>query len=117
MSSPALNNSISKLRAIKLAHTVIWAILAGCIVALPFAGIWRLFPLAAFLTAVVLAECVVLAYNGSRCPLTDLAARYTTDRADNFDIYLPLWLARYNKAIFGVLFVIGEMVVLWRWLR
>jgi hypothetical protein len=23
------------------------------------------------------------------------------DRADNFDIYLPVWLARHNKVIFG----------------
>ena len=34
-----------------------------------------------------------------RCPLTDVAARYTTDRAENFDIHLPLWLAKYNKII------------------
>jgi hypothetical protein len=46
-----------------------------------------------------------------------MAARYTDDRADNFDIYLPLWLARYNKHIFGFLFVVGELVVLWRWTR
>jgi hypothetical protein len=29
-----------------------------------------------------------------RCPLTGIAARYTDDRRDNFDIYLPPWLAR-----------------------
>jgi hypothetical protein len=34
-----------------------------------------------------------------------VAARYTDDRRDNFDIYLPLWLARHNKLIFGWLFV------------
>jgi hypothetical protein len=64
---------------------------------------------------VVLVECLVLALNRGRCPLTDLAGRYTTERADNFDIYLPLWLARYNKAIFGVLFVAGVLFVLTRW--
>ena len=40
-----------------------------------------------------------------RCPLTDLAARYTDDRRANFDIYLPLWLAANNKRIFGSVFV------------
>ncbi len=33
--------------------------------------------------------CGVLAANGGRCPLSDLAARYTDERASNFDIYLP----------------------------
>ena len=64
----------------------------------------------------VLAECAVLALNGMRCPLTDLAARYTGERAANFDIYLPEWLARNNKTVFGALFVAGEIVVLARWM-
>jgi hypothetical protein len=49
--------------------------------------------------------------------LTNWAARFTDDRADNFDIYLPNWLARYNKVIFGTLFAVNELIVLWRWLR
>ncbi len=47
---------------------------------------------------VMLVEVAVLAFNGMRCPLTDLAARYTDDRRDNFDIYLPLWLAAIQQA-------------------
>ena len=49
--------------------------------------------------------------------LSDLAARFTDDRAHNFDIYLPNWLAQHNKVIFGALFVAGELVVLGCWLR
>ena len=70
---------------------------------------------AVILSGIVLLECGVLAVNGGRCPMTDLAARYTLDRAANFDIYLPNWLARYNKAIFGTLFVLSELIVAWRW--
>jgi len=44
-----------------------------------------------------------------------VAERYTDDRRDNFDIYLPLWLARYNKEIFGVLFLAGVLYTLARW--
>ena len=51
-----------------------------------------------------------------RCPLTDLAARYTDDRRANFDIYLPLWLAANNKRIFGSVFVAGLVVAAVRWL-
>jgi hypothetical protein len=74
--------------------------------------------LGALLSALVLFEfeCAVLALNRGSCPLTDLAARYTDERRDNFDIYLPLWLARYNKTIFGSLFVVGELFVLASWL-
>lgn len=103
--------------AIKLAHTVICAILAGSIVALPSLGRFRRFRWAAILTGLVLLECGVLALNGGRCPLSDLAQRFTTDRADNFDIYLPNWLARYNKAIFGTLFAVGELMVLRYWIE
>ncbi len=50
-----------------------------------------------------------------RCPLTDLAARYTGDRSPNFDIYLPPLLAHYNKEIFGLLFIAGLLLGLARW--
>ena len=49
----------------------------------------------------------MLAFNGMRCPLTDVASRYTTERQANFDIYLPLWLARHNQRIFGTLYAAG----------
>jgi len=102
--------------AIKVAHTVIWAFFVACILALPVAGLLRRFDWALALTALVLVECAALAMNQMRCPLTDLAARFTEELSDSFDIYLPSWLARYNKQIFGTLFVAGELVVLWRWL-
>lgn len=79
------------LTAIKLLHTLIWAVLAACIVALPVAGMLRRFRWAAILIGIVLLECAVLAINGGRCPLSDLAARFTPDRSYNFDIYLPGW--------------------------
>ena len=104
------------LTAIRLLHTVVWAVLACFIVALPIAAFMRRFGWALILTAVVVGECGVLAANRGRCPLTDWAARYTEDREANFDIYLPNWLARNNKAIFGTLFVVNELIVLWRWL-
>jgi hypothetical protein len=103
--------------AIKLLHTFIWAVFALCILALPATALLRRFDWAVALTLLVLLECAVLAVNRGRCPLTDLAGRYTDNRADNFDIFLPVWLARHNKTIFGTLFVAGELFVLWRWVQ
>ena len=64
------------LTTIKLLHTVIWAFLAGCILALPVLAVLRRFRWAAILTVIVLLECVVLALNSGKCLLTDLAAHF-----------------------------------------
>jgi hypothetical protein len=104
------------LLVIKLLHTAIWLFFVACIVAIPIAGARSRFRSALLLIALVLIECTVLALNRLRCPLTDLAARYTDNRSDNFDIYLPRWLARHNKTIFGTLFVLGSIFVALQWL-
>ena len=103
------------LRAVKFAHTLIWALFAGCILVLPFVAWRRNFIAASVLIAVVFAEVFVLMVNRLRCPLTDVAARYTDDRRDNFDIYLPIVIARYNKQIFGTLFVAGILFTIAMW--
>jgi hypothetical protein len=109
MTSPA------SLRAVKAFHTLVWAFFAGCILALPVAA-WRGdLGLALVLIGAVSFEVLVLAVNRMRCPLTGVAARYTEDRRDNFDIYLPLWLDRHNKRIFGGLFAAGVVFTLARW--
>ena len=88
---------------------------AGCILVLPIVAWRRNFAAAAVLIAIVLIEVLILVVNQFRCPLTDVAARYTDDRRDNFDIYLPLWVARYNKQIFSGLFVAGILFTLLMW--
>jgi hypothetical protein len=104
------------LTAVKALHTAIWGAMVACILGAPVAALAGRLDWAAGLTAPVAVECVVLALNRRRCPLTDVAALYTEDRAANFDIFLPEPVARHNKLIFGVLWLAGEAVVLWRWL-
>lgn len=102
--------------SIRLLHTAVWTLMAGCILTLPVMAFMRRFRWALALTILVVCECAVLALNGGRCPMTDWATRYTEDRAPNFDIYLPAWLAQHNKVIFGTLFVVNELILLWCWL-
>jgi len=104
-----------RLKAIRLLHTVVWAGFAGCIVAIPVLTLQERFRLAAVLALIVLGEVIVLALNRWRCPLTPIAARYTGNRRANFDIYLPEWLARYNKEIFGPLYLAGVVLLVVRW--
>ncbi len=105
------------LRAIKSIHTLAWVFFVGCILVIPVLASRDQFGSAFAFAGIVLIEATVLVANRWRCPLTDLAARYTDDRRDNFDIYLPLWLARYNKLIFGWLFagILLFTLLLWFW--
>ena len=97
-------------------HTGVWAFFVCCIVALPLAALRDKFRHAALLALVVLIECSVLALNHFQCPLSDLARRYTSDPAPNFDIFLPRWLAQHNQSIFGLLFVLSLLIALFHYI-
>jgi len=71
--------------------------------------------IAGWLASIVAGEVAVLVLNRWRCPLTSVAAQYTSDRRPNFDIYLPEWLAEHNKLIFGALYLAGVVFALARW--
>jgi hypothetical protein len=107
----------ARLVVVKVVHTIVWAIFAACIVAIPVASALGEHRLAAWLVAIVAVEVLVLLLNRMRCPLTAVAARFTDDRSDNFDIYLPEWLARYNKHLFGTLYAAAVAFALVQWLR
>lgn len=105
------------LLTVKLVHTVVWLFFVACIVAIPLAAQLQRFEWAAAMGAAVLLETVVLLLNRWSCPLTGVAARYTDDHRPNFDIFLPSWLARNNKLIFGTLYVCGVAYAAVRWLQ
>jgi len=69
--SPASDGLI--IVAIKVAHTVVWAFFAVCIVALPVASWHGLHKVALWLGLLVAIEVVILVLNQWRCPLTSLA--------------------------------------------
>jgi hypothetical protein len=113
--------SASGKRALRIVGRLLVGIGVVDLVAPPFVpmhlrGLQR-FNAAIISTMIILAECGVLASNEGSCPLTSFAAQFTTERADNFDIYLPNWLARHNKLIFGTLFIVNELFVLWCWAK
>ncbi len=106
----------SALNAVKWLHTVVWAFFVLCILGAPLAVASGHLVMATVLVGLVTVEALVLLINRWRCPLTDVAARYTTDRAENFDIHLPLWLAKYNKIIFTPLYLLGAAYTMMGWL-
>ena len=103
------------LTAVKIVHTVVWVFFVSCILAVPVTAGLHQFRWSAVFAGLVLLECLVLAVNRCRCPLTDLAVRYAPQDSPNFDIYLPRIVAKYNKQIFGTLFVLGGLFALVEW--
>jgi hypothetical protein len=51
------------------------------------------------------------------CPLTILAGKYSSSTKDNFDIYLPNWLAKYTKPVYTSLLVIVILITFYQILR
>lgn len=100
-------NNLTALRTIKGIHTIAWAFFAGCILAIPFFVWTGELGMAFLLCGIVFLEVIILLINKWHCPLTPIAAKYTEERQPNFDIYLPRWLAKYNKEIFGTLYLAG----------
>jgi hypothetical protein len=103
------------LRLVKIVHTIVWAVFAACVLAIPVLALLGQDGPASALILVVLVEVLVLIANDGRCPLTAVAARFTANRRDNFDIYLPEWLARYNKRIFGSIYLCGVALTFALW--
>ena len=54
----------------------------------------------------ILMEGIVLLVFNKMCPLTIVARKYSDSTKDNFDIYLPNCLAKYNKLIYTTFFII-----------
>jgi hypothetical protein len=102
--------------AVKVVHTVVWVFFVACILAVPIAAGLHRFKLSVVFAGLVLMECLVLAVNRCQCPLTDVAVRYAPEDSPNFDIYLPRAVAKYNKQIFGTIFVLGGLFALAEWL-
>lgn len=55
---------------------------------------------------IIALEVITLLIFKLSCPLTVIARRYSDSQKDNFDIFLPNWLARYNKHIYTLIMII-----------
>lgn len=98
--------------AVKLAHTVIAAILAGLILFALWRGVRGGPRVTAWLAvAIVGAEALVLALNDWTCPLYDLAARLTPQGASVNDIFLPRWAAAHIPHVFGPLYLAAVVLL------
>jgi hypothetical protein len=105
----------TKLTLIKLLHTLIWLGFNVVIGYLLFAVIANQIGVLVWIAIglIVLEGLVLLAF-GNQCPLTVMARRYSSSTKANFDIFLPEWLAKYNKQIYTVIFLMGIGILVYR---
>lgn len=103
---PTIGN-INKLTLIKILHTAIWVFFNIVLVYLFFAVITGRIGVLFWLGILAYAaEFVILLYYRWNCPLTFWARNYSDSKKDNFDIYLPNWIAKHNKTIYSILIVL-----------
>lgn len=103
------------LAAIRLAHTVIYLVMAGAVVYMLYCGIVDRIGVDTYIAlALVVTECVVFIGNGMKCPLTTMAKDHGAEKGYVFDAFIPERLTRYTVPTFGTLFGIALLVLLYR---
>jgi hypothetical protein len=104
-----------KLLLIKIIHTLIWVFFVSVILYIVYCGIYNHITFYTWIAILlVVIEGLVLLIFKYYCPLTLIARKYSGSQKDNFDIFLPEWLAKYNKQIFTTLYLVGVILVLVR---
>ena len=108
-------NDKQKLVTIKLLHTAIWIFFNVVIFYLLYAVLVNKIDKWVWIgLLLIVLEGLVLLIFKNVCPVTIAARKYSDSTRDNFDIYLPEWLARYNKQIYTSIVGIIVIILLFR---
>jgi hypothetical protein len=97
---------------IKTVHTVVFFALSALLGVFLYEVIVNRISLVSW-TAVTLflAEGMVLAFNGGRCPLTTYAEKLGSTHGQITDIFLPKWFADRVFIVYTALFVLGLLLL------
>ena len=107
-----------KLTIIKIIHTAIWLFFNFVIFYMLYAVIvdkidyWLWIGYGLFIL-----EGLTLLVFKFFCPLTLLARKYSNSSKANFDIYLPHWLAKYNKVIYTSILGVIILITIYQLLK
>jgi hypothetical protein len=94
--------------AVKGSHTLIFLVLGAGVLETVRAGFTGKSSRATGpAIAATIGEGIVLAVNGNRCPLTDVAEELGAEDGSVSDIFLPGWFARHIPSIATTLFGFG----------
>lgn len=105
----------SKLVVIKIIHTIIWLFFNVVIFYSLYAVLVNKIDKWVWICiGLLVLEGIVLLVFKTMCPITLVARRYSTSQKDNFDIYLPNWLAKYNKIIYTTIVVFALLILVFQ---
>jgi hypothetical protein len=108
----------TKLQLIKVAHTIIWLFFNVVISYMFYAALVNKIDIWLWVCyGLIILEGLTLLIFKLYCPLTLWARKYSTSTKENFDIYLPNWLAKYNKQIYTSIVAGITVIVFMRLLR
>ena len=98
---------MSKLTTIKIIHTIVWIFFNVVLFYMAYAVIVNRVDKFVWIgVGLIVIEGIVLLIFKKMCPLTIIARKYSDSTKDNFDIFLPEWLAKYNKLLYTTFFII-----------
>ena len=104
-----------KLVLVKILHTIIWVFFNVVIFYLLYAVVIdRIYKWVWICISLIILEAITLIVFKDICPVTLIARKYSDSQKDNFDIYLPNWLAKYNKEIYTVIVLIAIVILIYR---
>lgn len=104
-----------KLTIIKIIHTVIWLFFNVVIFYFLYAVIVNKIDKWVWIClGLVVLEGLVLLVFKAICPVTLMARKYSDSQEHNFDIYLPNWLAKYNKLIYTTIVAVGVVILIYQ---
>lgn len=100
---------------IKIIHTIIWVFFNVVLFYMAYAVIVNKIDKYVWIgIGLILLEGIVLLSFKKMCPLTIMARKYSESTKDNFDIYLPNWLAKYNRLIYTTFFILIVCGIIYR---
>ena len=104
-----------KLISIKILHTLIWIFFNIVIFYLLYAVIVNKIDRWVWVCIFLITlEGLTLLIFKNVCPVTIAAKKYSDSDKANFDIYLPNWLAKYNKPIYTSIVGIALIILFYR---
>ncbi len=108
----------TKLTIIKTIHTLVWLFFNFVIFYMLYAVIVNKLDVWLWIGyGLVILEGITLLVFKFFCPLTIIARKYSDSTKANFDIYLPNWLAKYNKPIYTTILGIIAIITIYQLLK
>ncbi|MEJ7738720.1 MAG: hypothetical protein WKF97_14935 [Chitinophagaceae bacterium] len=100
---------------IKIIHTIIWIFFNVVLFYMAYAVIINKIDKYVWIgVALILLGGIVLLVFEKMCPITLIARQYSDSTKANFDIFLPNWLAKNNKAIYTIIFILIICMLIYR---